>query len=377
MNNQFSFEIVHQSKKSKARAGIINTPHGQIKTPAFVAVGTNGTIKAVENNVLNKMEQDLIFCNTYHLMLQPGTKIVKNSGGLHQFINRPKPIITDSGGFQVFSLAYGSVCDELKSKGQKKYDSTVIKISEDGVTFRSYINGDKVVLTPETSIKAQKDLGADIIVTFDELPPYHVNQKKLKASVERTHRWEKRSLDEHLKNPNNQAIYTVIHGGLDRELRTESCKFANNLPFDGFAIGGSLGKNHEQLFDLVKFVTPQLEPERPIHLLGIGDLKSVIPCIELGIDTMDSSHPTRCARHGLAFTTQGAQKIVSIKNKNNFGPLDPNCSCSTCKNYSAAYIHHLFKAKELTAYTLATIHNVHFMIKYMKNLREKILEDKI
>ena len=377
MNNFFYFEKLYQSKKSRARVGIIHTPHGQIHTPAFVAVGTNGTLKGLDNTFVNQMEQDLVFYNTYHLMLQPGTDTIKKAGGLHKFTNRPKPIITDSGGFQVFSLAYGSVCDELKSKGQKKYDSTVIKITEDGVVFRSYVNGDKVVLTPETSIAAQKDLGADIIVAFDELPPFHIKPDKLKLSVDRTHRWEKRSIDAHLQNPNNQAMYAVIHGGLDKDLRKQSCEYLGSLPFDGFAIGGSLGKTREQMFELLSFVTPQLDTSKPTHLLGIGDLKSFETCISYGIDTMDSSHPTRCARHGLLFTTHGMEKIESAKNKSNFGPIDPKCTCKTCQNYSAAYLHHLFKAKELCAYTLATIHNLHFMIEYTKDIREKILNDKL
>ena len=371
----FKFEVVHQSSKSRARVGRIHTPHGIIDTPSFVAVGTNATLKALDSKLAEELGLQLMFCNTYHLMLQPGTETIKAAGGLHKFTNRTMPIITDSGGFQVFSLAYGTVKDELKSKGQKKGDSSVVKITEEGVTFRSYRNGDKVLLTPETSVQAQKNLGADIIIPFDELPPYHIDPEKLQASLHRTHRWEKRSLDEHLKNTQQQAMYSVIHGGIDKKLRTESCKVLTDLPFDGHAIGGSLGKNHEQMLEMLSYVTPMLPEDKPNHLLGIGDLASLEPCIKLGIDTFDSSHPTRCARHGLLFTFNGPVKILQSKNKQLFEPIDKNCLCPTCKHYTRAYLHHLYKAKEMTAYTLATIHNIYFMVKVMERYRGLILDE--
>ena len=373
----FYYELIHQSSKSQARVGRIHTPHGIIDTPNFVAVGTNGTLKALDSKTAEEIGLQLMFCNTYHLMLQPGTDVIKQAGGLHNFIGRDKPIITDSGGFQVFSLAYGTVKDELKSKGQKKSDNGVLKINEEGVLFRSYRNGNKVLLTPETSIQAQKDLGADIIIPFDELPPYHIDPRALRTSFERTHRWEKRSLDAHLANPQQQAIYSVIHGGIDRDLRTKSCEILTSLPFDGHAIGGSLGKNHEQMFEMLSYVTPLLPKDKPNHLLGIGDLTSLEPCIKLGIDTFDSSHPTRCARHGLLFTFNGPVKILqSAHTYNNTAP-DPSCTCYTCKNYTMAYLQHLFKAKEMTGYTLATIHNLHFMMRLMEQFRERILRDEI
>src|SRR5580704_340585 len=214
----FRFEIIHQSSKSRARVGRIHTPHGIIDTPNFVAVGTNGTLKALDNRMVDSIGLQLMFCNTYHLLLQPGPDVVRRAGGLHRFINRSMPIITDSGGFQVFSLAYGSVADELKSRGAKKRDGLVLKISEEGAHFRSYRDGSKVLLTPETSIQTQKALGADIIIPLDELPPYHIGSDSLIRSLERTHRWEKRSLEEHLKDPQGQAMYAVIHGGVDFEL---------------------------------------------------------------------------------------------------------------------------------------------------------------
>ncbi len=373
----FSFNIVHQSNKSRARVGLIHTPHGIIDTPNFVGVGTNATLKAVDPATVNNIGLQLMFCNTYHLMLQPGTQIIKQAGGLHTFMNWNMPLITDSGGFQVFSLAYGTVKDELKSRGQKKGNSSVLKITEQGVLFRSYRDGAKVFLTPETSIAAQKDLGADIIIPLDELPPYHIDKNKLEESLHRTHRWEKRSLDAHLKNKNNQAMYAVIHGGTDINLRTQSCDYLTKLPFDGFAIGGSLGKTREEMISMLTTIMPRIPNDTPNHLLGIGDLASIDPCIKLGVDTFDSSHPTRCARHGLLFTNNGFVKILHRKNKENFGPIDETCSCIVCKQYTRAYVHHLFKAKELTAYTLATIHNVHFMVRLMAQYREKILQDEI
>lgn len=375
--NYFRFELIHTSKKSRARVGRIHTPHGIIDTPNFVAVGTNGSLKAIDSTTADALGLQLMFCNTYHLLVHPGADVVKNAGGLHTFINRKQPIITDSGGFQVFSLAYGTVKDELKSKGAKKHTEAVLKISEEGVLFRSYKDGSPILLTPETSIIAQKSLGADIIIPFDELPPYHIDPKVLKKSLYRTHRWEERSLIEHLKNPQQQAIYSVIHGGIDPELRALSAQTLSKLPFDGHAIGGSLGKNREEMVTMLQTLIPLLPEDKPNHLLGIGDLESVKATIPLGIDTMDSSHPTRCARHGLIFSSRGNIKILQTKYKNTFEPIDPACSCPTCANYSLAYIHHLFKAHEITGLMLASVHNVAYMMTLMKNYRQAIFDDKI
>lgn len=367
------FEVVYQSKKSRARVGRIVTPHGVIDTPSFVAVGTNGTLKAIDNVAVEEAGLQLMFCNTYHMLLQPGTEVVKKAGGLHNYIGRRGPIITDSGGFQVFSLAYGGVANELKSRGQKKHDGQVLKINEEGVVFRSYRDGKKIFLTAESSVDAQKDLGADIIIPFDELPPYHIGKKELLESFERTHRWEKRSLEHHLKNPNSQAMYSVVHGGVDPELRKRSCDFANENLFDGFAIGGSLGKTKQELFQLLDYTPAHLDPSRPVHLLGIGDLESIAYGVNSGIDTFDSSYPTRAARHGVVMTAQGSLNLTRRDNHDNFGPLDPTCTCSTCKKYSRAFLHHLFKASELTAQSLASIHNITQMVTLMGKYRERIL----
>ncbi|HKZ00231.1 MAG TPA: tRNA guanosine(34) transglycosylase Tgt [Rhabdochlamydiaceae bacterium] len=375
--NAFKFELIHSSKRSRARIGKIHTPHGVIDTPNFVGVGTNGTLKALDNAIVHEVGLQLMFCNTYHLLVQPGTEIVRKAGGLHRFINRNLPIITDSGGFQVFSLAYGSVADELKSHGKKKQNGLVIKISEEGVLFRSYRDGSKILLTPETSIAAQKDLGADIIIPFDELPPYHIASQQLKSSLERTHRWEERSLQEHLKNPQGQAIYAVVHGGIDIDLRKKSAEFLTPLAFDGFAVGGSLGKTKKEMHEMLSFAIPLLPYEKPNHLLGIGDLESIGLCVPLGIDTFDSSYPTRAARHGLLLTKKGPLKISKAELSTAFSPIEEDCTCPTCRNFSLAYLQHLFKAREMTCLTMATVHNLHFMVQLMQRYREKILQDEI
>lgn len=371
------FELIHRSNKSHARVGRIHTPHGVIDTPNFVAVGTNGTLKSLDCALLDTLGLQLLFCNTYHLILQPGTEVVRKAGGLHTFIHRTLPIITDSGGFQVFSLAYGGVADELKSRGTKKNGVSVLKISEEGVLFRSYRDGSPILLTPESSIQAQKDLGADIIIPLDELPPYHIDPDALEKSLNRTHRWEERSLIEHQKNRQNQALFGVIHGGIDPTLRRKSCEFLTDLPFDGYAIGGSVGKNRHEMHELLTFTTKYLPEEKPIHLLGIGDLPSLTRSIPLGIDTFDSSYPTKAARHGILLTEHEPLNITKGIYAQDFTPPDPSCTCITCRHYTKGYLHHLFKAKELTAFTLSTIHNIHFMVRWMAHIRTLILEDRI
>jgi queuine tRNA-ribosyltransferase len=373
----FQFKVTFQSKKSRARVGQIFTDHGIIDTPQFVAVGTNGALKAVDSKMAESIGLQLIFCNTYHLMVQPGTKLIQAAGGLHRFMNRNLPIITDSGGFQVFSLKYGGVAQELKSRGGKVHNNSVLKINEEGVSFRSYRDGSLIHLTPETSIQAQKELGADIMVAFDELPPYHIDHKKLLSAFERTHRWEKRSLNYHLDHPSKQALYAVVHGGTDFELRARSIKYLSSLAFDGFAIGGSVGKNSSEMVTMLERLMPLVPYERPNHLLGIADLSSLKACIPLGIDTFDSAHPTKCARHGLLFTSLGPRRILKSEAATDFGPIDPNCQCLICKNYSASYLHHLFKAHELLAYQFASVHNLYFMARLMESYRESILNGDI
>jgi queuine tRNA-ribosyltransferase len=369
----FHFEILYQSKLSRARVGRIYTPHGVIDTPNFVAVGTNGSLKALHNHEVSAMNLQLMFCNTYHLMVQPGTQLIKEAGGLHRFINRHQPIITDSGGFQVFSLAYASVAKELKGQGGKKHPNSVLKVTEEGVTFRSYKDGRKIFLSPETSVLAQKDLGSDIIIPLDELLPFHVSEKELIASFNRTHRWELRSLHTHLRNRQNQAMFGVIHGGTDPALRQKSCELLTKEAFDGFAIGGSLGCDHSQLMSTIEATTPHIPVEKPVHLLGIGDLPAIDQCIPYGIDTFDSSYPTKAARHGLLLTSKGPLKISRQAHAREFEPIEEGCACQTCRHYTRAYLHHLFKANEPSAGSLASAHNLAFMINAMDSYRTKIL----
>lgn len=371
------FEVLHQSKRSRARVGRIHTAHGIIDTPHFVPVGTHATIKAVDSSVMNGLGVDLMFCNTYHLMLHPGADVVENLGGLHQFMRRQGPLITDSGGFQVFSLAYGGVHQELKSAGQKKNAASVVRITEEGVTFRSYRDGSPVVLTPESSVKAQKSLGADIIIPLDELPPYHIDPRALRRSFERTHRWQERSLRQHRLDPRHQSMYGVVHGGVDDALRAESLKTLLDLGFDGLAVGGSLGKERGQMVEMLSKLMPQVPAQLPVHLLGIADLPSIEACLPLGIDTFDSSYPTKAARHGMLLTSRGVVKIDRACYRSDPEPVDPSCDCLTCSQYSAAYLHHLFKAHETTGLTLASIHNIRFMVRRFAQVRQQILQDEI
>lgn len=369
------FEIEHQSKRSAARAGRLHTPHGTIETPCFVGVGTNGTLKGVDPADPCQDDLSLMFCNTYHLMIQPTTPVVREQGGLHAFIGRQAPIITDSGGFQVFSLMYGGVANELKSKGTKQHDGTVLRVDETGVVFRSYRDGRAIHLTPESSVLAQKDLGADIIIPLDELLPYHADPAYLHQALDRTHRWELRSLATHQAQIQQQAMWAVVHGGVSQELRRKSARFLSEHPFDGFALGGSLGKNKEELSQVVAWTVPHLPPEAPRHLLGIADLPSLELCLPLGMDTFDSAYPTRAARHGTLLTEQGPLKIGQSRYARDPAPVEASCSCNTCATYTRAYVHHLYKAREPSFSLLATRHNVVFMTRWMKKQRLAILAD--
>ncbi|GMH83160.1 hypothetical protein TL16_g09505, partial [Triparma laevis f. inornata] len=399
----FKQELLHQSTKpgSSARITKITTPHGSFLTPSFVAVATNGALKGLTIKGARESNQDLIFCNSYHLLLQPGPEIIKGAGGLHEFMGMKEedgtlgPLITDSGGFQVFSLKYGTVYEDLKTKGelkravqkQKKPSDpsgrrkNPVKVTEEGVIFTSYRDGKKVLLTPESTIKAQKDYGSDIIIPLDELPSYDTDLEELERSVEMTHRWEGRSLVEHYKNVKDQAIYGVIHGGVDKPLRSKSLKYLTSLPFDGFCIGGSLGGNRAEMVEMLKHVmseVTQFKRIKPLHLLGIADEASISETVSLGIDTYDSCFPTRLARHGTLLTRTGKLHIKSGKHSKSYGvPIDEECGCETCERYDRAYLNHLLKAREPVFYELATRHNLRYMNDYMAGLREKIMNNEI
>ena len=380
----FRFELVHQSSRSAARVGRIHTPHGTINTPAFVPVGTNAALKAVPHApLLRDAGLDLMFANTYHLMLQPGIEAIENAGGLHAFMNRASPLITDSGGFQIFSLGAPSAEDgaEMKSRRVSKHKDAkglIERVTERGVTFKSYRDGRTMELTPESSARAQKALGADIIIPLDELPPYAIDPSALKKSVFRSHRWEARSLREHLSDVRGQAMYAVIHGGVDDALRRLSAEYLGGLPFDGFAIGGSLGKDTRELTRMLANLVPLLPSDRPNHLLGIGDEPSVRASVALGIDAFDSTFPTRSARHGTLLTrTRGRVNVRNAENKARLEPPCFECGCPLCSRHTLAYLHHLDRAREPMAWTLATEHNLWYMGDLMREVRGKIRGDEL
>lgn len=382
----FRFEIVHRSRKpgSRARVGRLHTPHGVIDTPCFVPVGTNAALKGVDSEAAMRAGVQLMFCNTYHLLVHPGTAVVAKAGGLHEFMRRPAPIITDSGGFQVFSLAEVNEEEdgpELKSKTAQRFSSVggaaqLLKVSEAGTVFRSYRDGTTISLTPESSVAAQKQLGADIIIPLDELPPYHVTRERLEASVFLSHRWMARSLRAHLADPREQAMYAVIHGGVDRELREASVGYLSSLPFDGHAIGGSLGKDRKEMHELLAWLVPLLPENKPNHVLGIADPESAHVLVPLGVDTMDSCNPTRIARHGnlLISGGTGTMRIKASVHADDHGPIDPQLE--TIK-YSRAYLHHLFKQNEPLAASLASLHNIIEMNHLMATLRAAIMRDEV
>ena len=370
--NGFQFEVLHQSTQSRARTGRLTTPHGVIHTPAFVGVGTNGSLKAIDNLTTQSMGLSLMFCNTYHLMLHPGADLIKKMGGLHKYIGFNAPLITDSGGFQVFSLAYGSVHQELKSHGNKSSTSWVLRCDEEGVAFRSYRDGSVVQLTPESSVIAQQKMGADIIIPLDELPPYHMGPDALATSFARTHRWMKRSLLQHQKHNFPQIMFGVVHGGLDGALRHESIRLLEAEDYEGLALGGSFGKTHKDLLWLLDHCTPVMDPCKPRHLLGIADPLGMEYAVLSGIDTFDSAYPTKIARHGSLLTHAGMLKIRQSIYRDDPLPIDPLCSCTTCLHYSRAFLHHLYKAHEPVFMTLASIHNLEMMLTKTQAYRDAI-----
>ncbi|RMZ52483.1 hypothetical protein APUTEX25_003626 [Auxenochlorella protothecoides] len=380
----FRFELIHQSKKSAARVGRIHTPHGVIDTPGFVAVGTNAALKAVDGAWADAEGLQLMFCNTYHLLLHPGPEVVAGAGGLHAFMGRrDRPLITDSGGFQVFSLAYGTVHEEVnelkRSQGPSKHKTgNLMKgVTEEGVRFCSYRDGSHMLLTPESSVEAQKAFGADIILPLDELPPYHIADADLEASLGRSHRWMARSLRTHLADPRRQAMYGIVHGGMSIDLRRRSVEYLSALPFDGFAVGGSMGKDREDMVGLLRQVMPMMPRDKPCHILGIADPATLPQLVPFGCDTFDSCYPTRAGRHGTMLTPMGNVRVISGKFKNAHHPPVEGCTCYTCKTHTLAYLHHLKKANEPLMSTLLTIHNIHFMCTLMSDLRQQILADEI
>ncbi len=384
----FSWSILNKSTSSNARRGIISTPHGNIETPAFIFCATKAALKSFTTEEARKNNTQIILSNTYHLMLQPGSDLIARHGGLHKFIGWNGPMLTDSGGFQIFSLGYGSVANEIKGrKSSTNFKKTLLNINEEGAIFKSYIDGTNLLLSPERSIQIQRDLGADLIVVFDECTPFNVDKNYTYNSMRRSHRWAIRSINafnSELKyNPKegsagSQAIYGIIQGGIYRDMREESIDFnQNKIDTFGIAIGGSLGSNKEEMKDVVNFTASQLNDIRPVHLLGIGDPIDIWTFVEQGIDTFDCVSPTRLARHGSALV-RGKKGKINIKNskyKEEISPIDNECQCYTCKNFTLSYLYHLFSCQELLALQLVTNHNVFFMNKLMKTIRVAIKEN--
>jgi queuine tRNA-ribosyltransferase len=354
---EFSFEITHVCAQSGARTGILHTPHGDVLTPMFMPVGTLATVKFLSPEEIEEIQAGVILANTYHLWLRPGEQIVKAAGGLHKFMNVKNPILTDSGGFQVFSLA----------------DSR--KITEEGVTFKNHLNGDTMFLSPEKAIQVQNDLGADIIMSFDECPPYPATHEYMKKSVERTLRWAQRGKDAHL-NP-KQALFGIVQGGEFEDLREYSAKVLVEMDFPGYSIGGtSVGESKETLYKMIDYAIKYLPLNKPRYLMGVGSTDAILEGVLRGVDMFDCVLPTRIARHGTLMTSTGRLNIRNAKNEQDFGPIDVECDCYTCKNFSRAYLRHLIRCDEGLGQRLLSIHNLRFLIKLTEDVRIAINEDR-
>ncbi len=353
------YKLLKESSDCQARLGEIHTNRGVIETPIFMPVGTRATVKTMAPEELEDIGAQIILGNTYHLHLRPGEDIVKKAGGLHKFMNWKKPILTDSGGFQVFSLG------DLRN------------ITEEGVEFKSHIDGSKMFLSPEKSIEIQNALGSDIMMAFDECTPYPSDYEYTKKSMERTTRWAKRCKDYH-KDWENQALFGIIQGGMYKDLREESAKALIDIGFSGYALGGlSVGEPLELMCEVMDYTMPFVPKDKPRYLMGVGTPDYLFEAVIRGIDMADCVMPTRIARNGAVMTSKGRINIKNGKYKDDFSTLDSECDCYTCKNYSKAYIRHLFNVDEILGLRLATIHNLYFLVKLMENIREAIKEDRL
>jgi queuine tRNA-ribosyltransferase len=345
-------------KDGRARRGEIKTPHGTIQTPVFMPVGTAGAVKAMKPEDVKKMGAEIILGNTYHLYLRPGHELVREAGGLHKFMNWDRAILTDSGGFQVFSL------------GQLR------KITEEGVEFRSHIDGSKHFISPEKSIEIQTALGSDIMMAFDECAPYPADRSYVEESMQMTARWLARC-KEAWKDRENQALFGIMQGGMYKDLRRESAKMTVDMDLPGYAIGGlSVGEPKEIMIDVLDDCAELLPEDKPRYLMGVGTPDYLFEAVEHGIDMCDCVEPTRIARHGMATTSHGRLNIKNAKFERDFGPLDPECDCYTCRHYSRAYLRHMFKSGEIMSSMLLSEHNLHFLVKTMENIRKAIEEER-
>ncbi|KGR83434.1 tRNA guanosine(34) transglycosylase Tgt [Lysinibacillus odysseyi] len=353
------YELIKTCKQTGARLGIVHTPHGSFETPTFMPVGTQATVKAMSPEELKEMNAGIILSNTYHLWLRPGNDIVKEAGGLHKFMNWDRPILTDSGGFQVFSL------------------SQFRKIEEEGVHFRNHLNGDKLFLSPEKAMEIQNDLGSDIMMAFDECPPYPATHEYMLKSVDRTTRWAKRCKEAH-QRPDEQGLFGIIQGGEYEDLRRRSAEALVELDFPGYAVGGlSVGEPKDVMNRVLDFTTPLMPADKPRYLMGVGSPDSLIDGSIRGIDMFDCVLPTRIARNGTLMTSEGRMVIKNAKYARDFRPIDENCDCYTCKNYTRAYVRHLLRTEETFGLRLTSYHNLRFLIKLMEDVRQAIREDRL
>ena len=381
------FTVHTRCAESMARTGTLHLAHGDVSTPAFVPLATRGAVKALEPRDVAALGYELLLANTFHLFLAPGPDVVRGLGGLHEFMRWDRPIITDSGGFQVFSMGHGGVADEIKGRGQRRKapggesSGAIVAIEEAGVRFRSYVDGHDRFLGPEISMEVQAALGSDIALVFDECTPFHVSREYTARSTERTHRWLERCLRWHAAHgPSDQAVYAIVQGGVERDLRTESAATVAACAADGIAIGGSLGREKAQMHEVVSWTAAELElhaPARPRHLLGIGDVDDLIAGVGLGIDTFDCAMPTRLGRHGVALVPDpgGRWRVDLAKGRWRRAkePILDGCPCPACTaGYSRAYLHYLLRAGELTALRLVTLHNLSFIARLMQDLRSAI-----
>ena len=355
-----NFEIKKIDKKTGARLGVMHLPHGDVETPVFMPVGTQATVKSMTPEELkDEVKSHIILSNTYHLYLRPGHELIREAGGLHKFMNWDRNILTDSGGFQVFSLG------DLR------------KITEEGVEFRSHLNGSKHFISPEKSMEIQNALGSDIMMAFDECAPYGASYDYVQKSMRRTTRWAKRCKEYH-KNTQNQALFGIVQGGFFKDLRKESAKELAKLDFPGYAVGGiSVGEPKEEFLDILRYTTPLLPENKPRYLMGVGSPDYLIEAAISGIDMCDCVMPTRMARNGTALTHFGQVNLLNACHAKDFTTLDKDCDCYTCKNYTKAYIRHLFKAKEILGARLLSIHNLRFLVNLMENVREAIKQDSL
>ncbi len=374
--NRFRFEI--EARDGRARTGVLHTAHGPIQTPAFIPLATKGTVRGLESSEVAELGYELILGNTYHLFVSPGPERIAAAGGLHGFMGWERSLITDSGGFQVFSLAHGGVADEVKGSGRRGGDhGSVVSIGEEGVRFRSYRDGTSLFISPEVSMQVQAALGSDIALVFDECTPFHADRDYTARSTERTHRWLDRCLEWHgEKGPERQAIFGIVQGGVHEDLRRESAEYVSAAGVDGLAIGGTLGRDKDEMREVLAFTAPLLPEEAPKHLLGIGEVDDLLAGIALGLDVFDCAVPTRLSRHGVALVPDPENRFRLDLRKAGFegdrSPLVEGCPCPACRHHDRDYLSYLSRTEELTAVRLICLHNLTYMHELTNHARTAI-----